>query len=315
MGKCFSFSATYDRWLRFSFSRAGLKSTITDLGDGTVMHCWVPKTYNPNKPNLLLLHGLGASGMWQWNMFVSRFMERFNVYVPDLLFFGDSYTTRPERTEQLQAQCVAGVLKAQGVRKTNVVGGSYGGFVAYSLAAQFPEMVEKLVLCGAGVCLEEKDMEDGMFQVKSIDEAVSIMVPQTPEKMKEMLKVLFYKPVTKIPSCFMQDFIDFLGTDYVQEWTGLIISLHKDRKMSNLPKITQPTLIIWGEYDKVFPLELGHRLKRHLDEHAQLVVIKDCGHAMNGKELKEMYKHMKSFLIDPLLSPEKANKTKGQKVH
>ena len=47
-----------------------------------------------------------------------------------------------------------------------------------------------------------------VWQVKSIDEAVSIMVPQTPEKMKEMLKVLSYKPVTNIPSCFLQDYID-----------------------------------------------------------------------------------------------------------
>ncbi|KAL3721748.1 hypothetical protein ACJRO7_034139 [Eucalyptus globulus] len=209
MAECFSFSGTYDRWLRFSYSWMGLKSTTTDLsGDGTVMHCWVPKTYKPNKPNLLLVHGLGASGMWQWNAFVSRFIERFNVYVPDLLFFGDSYTNRPERTEQFQAQCVAGVLKAEGVKKTAVVGASYGGFVAYSLAAQFPEMVEKLVLWGAGVCMEEKDMEDGMFQVKSMDEAVSIMLPQTPEKMKELIKVVFYKPVMTIPTCFMQDFID-----------------------------------------------------------------------------------------------------------
>ncbi|KAI6699551.1 hypothetical protein NL676_013875 [Syzygium grande] len=314
MAKCFSFVATWDRWFRFSFSRAGLKSTTTDLGDGTVMHCWVPKTCKPNKPNLLLLHGLGANAMWQWYVLISRFIARFNVYVPDLLFFGDSYTTRPERTEQFQAQCVAGVLEAQGVRKTNVVGASYGGFVAYSLAAQFPEMVEKLVIYGAGVCMEEKDMEDGMFQVKSMDEAVTILLPQTPEKMREMLKVVFHKPVTKMPTCFMQDFIDVMCTEYHQERTGLVNALLKDRKTSNLPKITQPTLIIWGEYDKLFPLELGHRLKRHLDDNARLVVIKDCGHAMNVEKLKEMYKHIKSFLIDPLISPKKANQTKGQKV-
>ncbi|KAF7849605.1 hypothetical protein BT93_L0479 [Corymbia citriodora subsp. variegata] len=342
MTKCFSFAATFDRCCRFSFSRAGLKSTTTDLGDGTVMHCWVPKTYKPNKPNLLLLHGLGACGMWQWSMSISRFIERFNVYVPDLLFFGDSYSTRPERTEQFQAKCVAGrtvdfltdriahdsrktdsdqhltrfagVLKAQGVRKANVVGPSYGGFVAYSLAAQFPEMVEKLVLWGAGVCVDEKDLEDGMFQEKSMDEAVSTMLPQTPEKMKEMLKFVFYKPVWNVPTCFLQDFIDFIGMEHLQEWRALINASFKDRKISTLPKITQPTLIIWGEYDKVFPLELGHRLKRHLDENAQLVVIKDCGHAATGGELKEMYKRMQSFLVDPLLSPEKANQTKGQKV-
>ncbi|KAL3721747.1 hypothetical protein ACJRO7_034138 [Eucalyptus globulus] len=314
MAKCFSLSATYDRWCRFSFSRAGLKSTTTDLGEGTVMHCWVPKTYKPNKPNLLLLHGLGPTGLWTWNMFISRFIERFNVYVPDLLFFGDSYTTRPEWTEHFQAQCVAGALKSQGVRKTNVVGPSYGGFVAYSLAAQFPEMVEKLVLWGAGVCMEEKDIEDGMFQVKSMDEAVKLLLPQTPEKMKEMLKVVFYKPVMNIPTCFLQDFIDFIGMEHLQDWTRLINALFKDRKIHG-SFLTQPTLIIWGEYDKVFPLELGQRLKRHLDENAQLVIIKDCGHAANGGEVKEMYKHMKSFLIDPLLSPKKANQTKGQKVH
>ncbi|KAI3412752.1 uncharacterized protein J3R85_016961 [Psidium guajava] len=314
MVKCFSFSATFDRWLRFSFSWAGLKPTTAGLGDGTVMHCWVPKTYKPDKPNLLLLHGLGANATWQFNGLISRFIARFNVYVPDLLFFGDSYTTRPERTEQFQAQCVAGLLQAQGVRKTNVLGGSYGGFVAYSLAAQFPEMVEKLVLCGAGVCMEEKDMEDGMFQVKSIDEAVSIMLPQTPEKMKEMLNVVLHKPMWNVPTCFLQDFIDVMCMEYHQERTGLINALFKDRKMSDLPKITQPTLIIWAESDKVFPLELGHRLKRHLDENAQFVVIKDCGHAMDGK-MKETCKHMKSFLVDSLPSAKKANQTKGQKVH
>ncbi|XP_039157276.1 uncharacterized hydrolase YugF [Eucalyptus grandis] len=314
MAKCFSFAATCDRWFRFSFSRAGLKPTTTDLGDGTVVHCWVPKTYKPNKPNLLLLHGLGANAMWQWNDFIPSFLARFNVYVPDLLFFGESYTTRPERTEQFQAQCIAGVLEAQGVRKLNVVGLSYGGFVAYSLAAQFPEMVEKLVLCCAGVCMEEKDMEDGTFPVKSVDEALSFLIPQTPEKMKEMLEVVFYKPVTRMPTCIMQDFIDVLWKEYLQERTELVNALCKDRKMSNLPKITQRTLIIWGEYDKLFPLELGHRLKRHLDENGQLVVVKDCGHAIIKENPKEMYKHIKAFLVDPLLSPKKVNQTSGQKV-
>ncbi|KAK3411746.1 2-hydroxy-6-oxononadienedioate/2-hydroxy-6-oxononatrienedioate hydrolase [Eucalyptus grandis] len=304
MTKYFSFAATCNRWFRFSFSWAGLKPTTIDLGDGTVVHCWVPKTYEPNKPDLLLLHGLGVNAMWNWNEFISSFIAGFNVYVPDLLFFGDSYTVRPERTEQFQAQCIAGVLEDQGVRKTNVVGMSYGGFVGYSLSAQFPEMVEKLVLCCAGVCMEEKDMEDGMFSVKSLDEALTFLLPQTPEKVKEMFEVTFYKPVTRMPTFIMQDLIDVLWTEYLQERIGLVNAMCKDRKMSNLPKITQPTLIIWGEYDKIFPLELGHRLKRHLDENARLVVIKDCGHAMNKENPKEMYKHIEAFLGNPLLSPK-----------
>ena len=101
-----------------------------------------------------------------------------------------------------------GVLDAHGVRTANAVGISYGGFVAYSMAAQFPDRMEKLVLCCTGVCLEDKDMEDGMFQVKSVEEAVSVLLPQTPEKLKEMIRIAFFKPIRIGPSCLVNDLID-----------------------------------------------------------------------------------------------------------
>ncbi|KAI6692090.1 hypothetical protein NL676_019800 [Syzygium grande] len=305
MAKCFSFTATRDRCLRFSFSRSGLKSTVTDVGDGTVMHCWVPKRPNPARPDLLLLHGIGANAMWQWNDFVSPLAARFNVYVPDLVFFGDSYTTRPERSEQFQAQCVVALMEAIGVKKMNVVGMSYGGFVAYSLAVQFGDRVDKLVLICAGVCLEEKDMEEGMFRVRSVDEAVSVLLPQ-PEKVRDLMRISFHRPPKKMPTCFLQDFIDVMCTEYLQERIELITALHKDRKLSNLPKL--------AKHDAVFPMELAERLKRHVDGDAQLVVIKDAGHAINAEKPKEMYKILKTYLVDPPTSHEPGNQMNGRKA-
>ncbi|GLU20491.1 hypothetical protein SLE2022_366870 [Rubroshorea leprosula] len=313
MAKCFSFTTTRDRCFRKSFSNAGLQSSTTDLGDGTIMHCWVPQTHNQSKPTLLLLHGIGANAMWQWNDFISPLMTRFNVYVPDLLFFGDSYTTRPERSEQFQAQCVMRVMEVHGVVRMSVVGISYGGFVAYSMAAQFKDTVEKVVLCCAGVCLEDKDMDMGMFQVKSVDEAVSILLPQTPDKLRELIRISFYKPTRGLPSCFLNDFIHVMCTENRQERSELIHALHKDRKMLNLPKITQQTLIIWGEHDKIFPVELAHRLKRHLGENAELVILKNAGHAINMEKTKELSKHMKAFLVDLFPQAEKENYNNGTK--
>ncbi|KAL8472139.1 hypothetical protein ACS0TY_029380 [Phlomoides rotata] len=237
--KCFSFTASRDWCYRYSFSTAGLKSTTTDFGDGTVFHCWGPKTHRPKKPTVLLIHGLGANAMWQWNDFVSPLSAKFNVYVPDLLFFGESYTTRPERSESFQAQCVMRAMEAMGVRKMSVVGLSYGGFVAYSMAAQFPAAVERVVIGCAGVCLEEKDMDEGMFRVKSVEEAIEILLAQTPQKLRELMKLSFYKPVKNLPSCFLSDFIDVMCTENLQERKELIYALHKDRKLSDLPKITQ----------------------------------------------------------------------------
>lgn len=312
MAKCFSFTATRDWCFRLSFSNAGLRSTTSDLGDGTVMHCWIPKSRKENKPNLLLIHGMGANAMWQWADFIRPLIARFNVYVPDLVFFGDSYTTRPERSESFQAQCVMRMMEGHGVSRMNVVGISYGGFVAYRIAEQFPAAVERSVLCCAGVCLEEKDMEAGMFQVSSVEDAASILLPQTPEKVRELMRISFAKPINTMPSCFLNDFIDVMCTEHLQERRELIRALHKDRKLSNLPKITQPTLIIWGELDRVFPLELAHRLKRHIGENAELVIIKNAGHAINAEKPKELCKCLKSFLIDPL--PQNGKSSNGNKT-
>ncbi|KAI5324650.1 PREDICTED: monoacylglycerol lipase [Prunus dulcis] len=314
MPGCFSLTASRDRCFRYSFSSHGLKSTTTDLGEGTIMHCWVPKSHSQSKPTLLLIHGIGANAMWQWHEFVAPLASRFNLYIPDLIFFGDSFSTRPDRSETFQAQCVVGLLEAHGVKKMSVAGISYGGFVAYSMAAQFGERIERLVLCCAGVCTEEKDMEKGMFQVRSVEEAVSILLPQRPQQVRQLLKISFHKPAKNVPSCFLNDFIEVMCTEHLQERKGLIQALHKDRKLSDLPKISHPTLIIWGEHDLVFPLELAHRLKRQIGESSQLVILKNAGHAINVEKPKEMYKHMKSFLIDPLPPPKQESRSNGRKV-
>lgn len=208
MARCFSFTASRDWFYRYSFGNAGLRSISSDFGDGTTMHCWVPRTYKISKPNLVLVHGFGANAMWQYGEHLRHFIDRFNVYVPDLLFFGESYTSRPERHESFQAQCLMRLMESQGVHRMSLVGVSYGGFVSYSLAAQFPDAVERIVLCCAGVCLEEKDMEDGLFKVPNLDEAANILLPQTPEKLRELMRFSFVKPARGVPSCFLADYID-----------------------------------------------------------------------------------------------------------
>lgn len=208
MAMCISFVATRDKFLKYSFSHAGLKSTTNDLGDGTINHTWVPKTPDPAKPNLLLIHGLGANTMWQWHNFISPLLSKFNLYVPDLVFFGNSHTTRPDRSESFQAQCLMKTMEILGICKMNVVGLSYGGYVGYSMAAQFPEAVEKMVVVSSGIAVEPSDFEKGMFTMKSMEEAVEVFLGQTPDKMRELLRISFVKPPKFLPSFFLTDYIN-----------------------------------------------------------------------------------------------------------
>ncbi|KAG6406778.1 hypothetical protein SASPL_134389 [Salvia splendens] len=292
MARCLSLTGSADFLYKSFFSYSGLRSTKTDLQDGTVMHCWVPKSHKASKPSLLLVHGFGANAMWQYGDLLHHLMPRYNIYVPDLLFFGESWTQRPDRSEAFQARCLMRLMEAHGVRRLSLVGISYGGFVSYSMAAQFPEAVEKVVLCCSGVCLEEKDLREGFFEVADLDEVAGILMPQTPEKLRELIKFAFANPVNGVPSCFLSDYIDVFCTEFITQKKELIRALTADRKLDKIPKIEQPTLILWGEQDKIFPLELGYRLQRHIGDNAKIEVIKNAGHALNIEKPREQAKEL-----------------------
>lgn len=210
MTQCFSLTETRNRCYQSTFTASGLRSTITDLKEGTIIHCWVPKIQTQSKPNLLLIHGFGSNALWQWGDFIRNLTKFFNVYVPDLLFFGGSYTTRDDRSEGFQAECVMKVMERKGVKKVTVVGVSYGGFVAYNLGVKYGDLVERVVVCGSGVCLEERDLKNGLFPVSDLDEAATILVPLTPRKLRELVGFTFFRPppLSWLPSCFLHDFID-----------------------------------------------------------------------------------------------------------
>lgn len=120
------------------------------------------------------------------------------------------------------------------MRRMRLVGISYGGFVGYSVAAQFPEAVDRLVLCCTGVCLEENDLKDGLFRVSTLDEASNILLPQTPDKLRELMRFSFVRPARGVPSFFLADFIHvciyihmpifFFSVVNVMDWSSSYIN-------------------------------------------------------------------------------------------
>ncbi|XP_020104004.1 uncharacterized protein LOC109721021 isoform X1 [Ananas comosus] len=299
MGSCLSVTVARDRCYTRAFRAAGLRATDVTLGDGATVHIWVPRLPDRSRPALVLLHGFGATATWQWAPYLGPLLRAgFDLYVPDLLFFGGSSAPGPDRSESYQARCVVGALDAVGVGRFGLVGVSYGGFVGYRVAALYPGAVERVVLICAGVCLEERDLAAGLFVVSDVADAAGILLPQRPEKLRQLVRLTFCRPPRVMPTCFIRDYIQVMCRDYVKEKTELLHALIHDRKLPDLPRITQPTLIIWGEQDRVFPLELAHRLKRYLDENCQMVVIKNAGHAVNLEKPKEVCKHILAFFLD-----------------
>jgi pimeloyl-ACP methyl ester carboxylesterase len=189
---------------------------------------------------VLLLHGFGASATWQWAPYLRKLIAAgLDPIVPDLLFFGASSSPAPDRSEIFQARNVKSAMDAMGVRRFAVVGVSYGAFVAYRMAAMYPEAVERTVLVSAGVCLEESDLSAGLFPVSDVGEAAELLIPRRPAEVRRLVKLTFVRPPPIMPSCFLRDYINVLGSDHIQEKTELLHTLINARKLSDLPKIRQ----------------------------------------------------------------------------
>ncbi|PWZ04445.1 2-hydroxy-6-oxononadienedioate/2-hydroxy-6-oxononatrienedioate hydrolase [Zea mays] len=296
-----SFSAARDRFLRGRFLSAGLRPFSVRLpspaGTSTVVHLWAPPR-SARRP-VLLLHGFGASATWQWAPYLRSLLAAgLDPIVPDLLFFGASSSTVPDRSDTFQARTVKAAMDGMGVRRFAVVGVSYGGFVAYRLAAMYPEAVERVVLVSSGVCLEEGDLAAGLFPVADVGEAAELLVPRRPAEVRRLVK-LHLRPAAAhhalllpqgLHQCRDPLLIFVMGSDHLEEKAELLHALINDRKLSDLPKINQPTLIIWGEQDQVFPMELAHRLERHLGESSRLVVVKKTLGTRQSREVQGVCK-------------------------
>ncbi|CAN6902512.1 unnamed protein product [Brassica oleracea] len=263
-----------------------LRPVTVDLDDGeTTVHFWISGHRRISRPNLVMLHGYGGNSKWQFVHQVSDLSKSFNLFIPDLVFFGKSYTKNADRSVEIQARSIAGGLKKLGCDGTgrgriSVYSISYGGFVAYKMAEMWPEMMEKLVIVSSGVGFTQQQKTAEMR--KHGGDCSKMLVPKTPVDLRMLVKISTNTGLTFvhwIPDFILSQFIAVMYENNRQELLELAKNL-LEREEAELHVISQKTLIVWGDKDKVFPLEHGYRLQRHL-QNSRLEIIKETGHAVN----------------------------------
>ncbi|XP_059640218.1 uncharacterized protein LOC132282520 [Cornus florida] len=299
LASCLSLVSWYGTYLHRCLSAAGLSSQMVDVDDETTIHFWGPKR-SPNydsssKPALILIHGFGPRGEWQWRRQVVFFAPHFDVYVPDLVFFGESTTKSSERSEVFQAVCVGKLMEKLGVERYAVLGTSYGGFVAYHLAEMWPERVEKVVIASSGVNMRRSDNVELLRRAKA-EKIDDVMLPQTAAQLSKLMGLaLFRRPY--MPRFLLHDFIDKLYSDNRKEKMELLkgLSVGWDDTV-NISPLQQEVLIVWGDHDQIFLLEKATELKELLGEKARLEVIKNTSHVPQLEQARQFNNIVMNFL-------------------
>ena len=100
-------------------------------------------------PAILLIHGIGDNST-TWSTVQSKLAQRFTVIAPDLLGHGKSDKPRADYSVAAYANGMRDLLSVLDIDRVTVVGHSLGGGVAMQFAYQFPQLVERLILVGAG---------------------------------------------------------------------------------------------------------------------------------------------------------------------
>src|SRR6185503_8798277 len=182
---------------------------------------------------------------------------------PDLLGYG--YSGKPrhlEYTISSQAKMVSGLLNRLGIARVLLIGSSYGGAVAATIALDHPELVEKLVLVGAVTNNRPtRYLLMRLFGSPIIGDILSPLVVGSRRLLRMRMKrvydrhawVLDEKRVDArhIPLRTRGAHRAIIRT--VRRWDA-------ERISRDAHQLRLPTLIIWGENDRDVSVEDGRRI-------------------------------------------------------
>ena len=199
----------------------------------------------------------------------------------DLPGFGLSHHFSFQQSVANQAEFVREFLDQIHIDQTHVIGNSMGGWITLKLAHRYPHRIRKLVLmASAGIRFHPPPLE--------------IFTPNHVDGMLNLLSHLFHKPPS-LPNWFIRDWLRVSRQrrpSVIQMLESMLTE--QDLLDDQLHEIRIPTLILWGEHDRLIPVEVGHRLASIMPN-ARLEVIPTCGHLPLHEDFRSVAMHLDAW--------------------
>lgn len=255
-----------------------------------------------HKETIVLIHGLGNSGLRDWLHVIPKLENNYHIIALDLPGFGESDPTSIQLAPLRYAQLLNWLIPQFSQEKVIVIGHSMGGAIGLRFAAQFPDKVKRLIMVDTAGVLHRSAFVRHMTKMPDryqwlakyqqrfnfVDSAVTKVNRFLNRISGSLLKQLDRLPdptSVLIHNEFAQRYV-YKDRPTLNAAIGLINSDFSEI----INNFSIPTHIIWGEYDKVAPVRTGTLLQYHLDN-AELNVIKGAGHVpMKDKPVEFMQK-------------------------
>jgi len=229
---------------------------------------------------LVFLHGGGGAGPWQ--PFMAALAESFDVIVPEHPGFGDSET--PDWLDNIHdmAYFYLEVLRALDLAKVHLVGHSIGGWIAAELAVRSTARLASLTLVAAAG-----------LRVNGVAAVDPFLLPDD-----ERIRAMVHDPGLADRLVERALAPENLDANFKNRAAVARLSWQPRGHDPHLPKwlhlIEAPTLLVWGEHDRMFPEAVGREYARLIPD-SELVVLPACGHMPNLEKTGDFVGHIRRF--------------------
>jgi pimeloyl-ACP methyl ester carboxylesterase len=249
----------------------------------TVRGCNVRLMRGGAGPPLVVLHG--ATGA-NWLPFMAKLAQKFDVIAPEHPGFGESDTPDWLDTIHDLAYFHLDLLDALKLSGVHLVGLSFGGWAAAELAVRSTQRLASLTLAGAAglyvagveqmdafLCTDEQRLRGFFYDQSKAEEVIArALRPEYEDialKNRTTVAKLSWQPRSHDP--------------HLVKW---------------LHRIDVPTLLIWGDHDRMFPKEHAFAYQK-LIPGAKVVIVPECGHVPQIEKPDVFAAEIEAFVSAP----------------
>jgi len=298
-----------DKMVKLEIFQSGLKRDCLTIAGHKISYLKSKKD-NGKRP-ILMIHGFGGDGL-NFVRYARAFGKGRRWLIPDLL--GHGLSDRPwdfRYSVEAHAEKLIQLMDKLSFQDFDVVGNSLGGHIALFLAQKYPTRVKSLVLFAPAGLKREEDHWDlnrlkrGQHPLKIFDQA----------DFDRMISNVFVK-IPFMPWPMKQVFADYSISNQPlleKQWLDLRHGSEGNPEMEYfLPKMLMPSLIIWGDRDRLLPVkdaEVFSRLMPTVEVH----ILENCGHLPMAERPHSMAALSRVFLDN--FKHEFQNSPNGKKLH
>jgi len=238
--------------------------------------------FDKEKPSILLMHGSGLTHI-VWSLHEQFYASQgFNILSVDLPGHGNSEGPSLKSIEEI-SDWVKSLMNVLDIKKIIIIGHSQGCLVGIDFASRYPNLINDLVLVAGSYKMPvNQDLID--YAEAGDEKAILLMMKWGYEGSKAFIGG---NPVKKIINSSRE----------IREVLAVDLNACKNYKSGkeSLEKINCPTLCIFGDLDKMVPLEVGNKMASMI-KNSEKKVINNCGHMIIFEKAFEMRKIVKEFL-------------------